>query len=449
MTHDLVAHYTHASESSRLTTAGGRLEFERTIAILKQHLPPAPATVLDVGGASGVYALPLAQAGYTVHLIDPVPKHVQQATEAFAAARQDLATASVGDARALSQENVSVDAVLMLGPLYHLTSQDERRVALDEAYRVLKPGGVVIAAAISRFASTIDGVSRNLFEDPVFKSIVERDLKDGQHRNPTNNPEYFTDSFFHLPSELKEEVAGAGFVVSDLSAVEGPFWMMPGLPEWMSQPKRQALLMELLTHTASHENLVGMSAHIIATGRKPTAQTRLCLKLKSCDIRTWSVDDVESLAANANDKDIAANLRDTFPHPYGGADARRWIALCSVTEPRTNFAIAVDGKAVGSIGVMLQTDVSRKTAEIGYWLGKNHWGKGIVSEAVEAFSNWCFSEYGLVRLYANAYEANTASARVLEKAGFQREALLRNAAFKNGKVQNELLFGKIIDMSEL
>ncbi|MBY0550887.1 MAG: GNAT family N-acetyltransferase [Candidatus Obscuribacterales bacterium] len=448
MTHDLVAHYTEASESTRLTTAAGRLEFERTVAILKQQLPPAPATVLDVGGAAGVYAVPLAQAGYTVHLIDPVPKHVQQAVDAFAAARLPGATSSLGDARALSQENGSVDAVLMLGPLYHLTSQDDRRLALDEAYRVLRPGGVVIAAAISRFASTIDGVSRNLFDDPIFKSIVERDLKDGQHRNPTNNPEYFTDSFFHLPSELKEEISGAGFVVSDLSAVEGPFWMLPGLADWMEQPKRQALLMELLNQTASHENLIGMSAHVIATGRKPTLETRLCLKLKSCEIRTWSADDVESLAANANDKDIAANLRDTFPHPYSAADARRWIALCSVTEPRTNFAIAVDGKAVGSIGVMPQTDVSRKTAEIGYWLGKNYWGKGIVSEALEAFSNWCFAEFGLVRLFANAYETNTASARVLEKAGFQREALLRNAAFKNGKVQNELLFGKILDRAE-
>jgi ubiquinone/menaquinone biosynthesis C-methylase UbiE len=112
----------------------GRLEYLRTRELLARYLPPAPATVLDVGGGAGVYALPLAREGYSVHLIDAVPLHVEQAREA-SALQQDspLASAQVGDARRLVWDDNSVDAVLLLGPLYHLTSRDDRLRALKEA----------------------------------------------------------------------------------------------------------------------------------------------------------------------------------------------------------------------------------------------------------------------------------------------------------------------------
>src|SRR4051794_18587238 len=178
------SYYAAVPESDRLTT-WGRLEAERTRELLGRFLPPAPATVLDVGGAEGAYALPLAAAGYTVRLLDPAPVHIEAARAASATQPgTPLASAEIGDARELPYADNSADAVLLLGPLYHLTDQRDRLKALDEALRVLRPGGVLFAAAISRFASSVDGVRAGLYADPVFNTMIEGGLRDGVHRNP-------------------------------------------------------------------------------------------------------------------------------------------------------------------------------------------------------------------------------------------------------------------------
>jgi SAM-dependent methyltransferase len=178
--------------------------------------------VLDVGGAAGAYALPLAAEGYEVHLVDPVALHVEQAGAASAAQPDaPLASAVVGDARALPVDDSSVDVVLLLGPLYHLTDAADRARALQEARRALRPGGLLAAAAITRFASTFDGVAHGFLLEPGFEEIVERDLADGQHRNPGAHPRWFTTAYFHLPDELEREIAAAGFEGTALVAVEG------------------------------------------------------------------------------------------------------------------------------------------------------------------------------------------------------------------------------------
>ncbi len=438
----VVDHYSEASENTRLSSPAGQLEFQRTMVLLRQFLPPPPATILDVGGASGVYSLPLAAEGYTVHLIDPVPKHVQQAKAASAEAQHPLASAEVGDARKLSQESNSAEAVLLMGPLYHLTREDDRIAALTESFRVLKPGGVLFAVAISRFASTLDGLSRNLLADPLFVSIVKDDLKTGQHKNPTDNPNYFTDAFFHLPAELSMEATRAGFLIEGLEGIEGPGWLLSDLTDWMSDSKRHDQLMSLLEQLSSHESLVGASAHMMLIGRKRIINP-VSLPLQTCELRNLQLEDAASLVENANDKEIASRLRDGFPHPYTMDDAHWWIAHANAQEPATHFAIAVDGQAVGGIGLLLQQDVARKSAEIGYWLGRKYWGRGIVTEAVEAFTNYAFEEFDLNRVYALAFEGNAASARVLEKAGFQYEGLLRKAVFKHGQLLDQLAYAKI------
>jgi ubiquinone/menaquinone biosynthesis C-methylase UbiE len=252
-----------------LRGGAGRLEYLRTRELLARYLPPAPASVLDVGGGAGVYALPLAREGYSVHLIDAVGLHVEQAREASALQPDaPLAGAQGGDARRLVWSDESVDAVLLLGPLYHLTSRVDRLQALHEAYRVVRPGGVVAAAAISRFASTYDGLLRGFLEDPMFQEIVERDLREGQHRNPTGRAEWFTTAYFHLPEELRNEATEAGLSVEALVGVEGPAWILPDLDSWLEDPQRRSTLLETIGRVETEASLLGATAHILVVGRR-------------------------------------------------------------------------------------------------------------------------------------------------------------------------------------
>jgi ubiquinone/menaquinone biosynthesis C-methylase UbiE len=266
----ILAYYEEETERERLLHRGlGRLEYLRTRKLLSRYLPPVPATVLDVGGGAGAYALPLAREGYSVHLIDPVPLHVDQAREASALQRDaPLASAELGDARRLRCNDNSMEAVLLLGPLYHLTSRDDRLQALREAHRVVRPGGVVAAAAISRFASTYDGLLRGFLEDARFEEIVERDVREGQHRNPTGRPEWFTTAYFHLPEELRYEVIEAGFEVEALVGIEGPAWVLPDLDSWLEDPLRRPRLLEAIRRVETEPSLLGASAHILVVGRR-------------------------------------------------------------------------------------------------------------------------------------------------------------------------------------
>jgi len=267
---EILAHYEEGIEKERLLGEGvGRLEYVRTRELLARHLPPPAATILDVGGGAGAYALPLAEEGYSVYLVDPVPLHVEQATAASVAQPEaPLVGVEVGDARSLSQGDESVGAVLLLGPLYHLTLRDDRIQALREAWRVVRPGGVVVAAAISRFASTIDGLLRGFLLDPEFEAIVERDVREGQHRNSPERPEWFTTAYFHLPEELRGEVKEAGFVVEALVGIEGPAWTVPDLDAWLEDPRRRAKLLAAIGRVEAELSLVGASAHLFVVGRR-------------------------------------------------------------------------------------------------------------------------------------------------------------------------------------
>jgi SAM-dependent methyltransferase len=266
---EMAAHYEAGVEQPRLSQGSGRLEFTRTCEVISRHLPPAPAVVLDVGGGPGVYALWLAGLGHEVHLSDPVPLHVEQARRG-SAERPDrpLASAAVGDARMLDRPDASADAVLMLGPLYHLTDRADRLAAWREARRVLKPGGVVLAAAISRFASTLDGLRLGLFDDPAFARIAEQDLLDGQHRNPTGDPRYFTTTFFHLPDELRGEAEEAGLTHEATLGVEGPGWLLQDFDRWWDDPARRERLLAVARAVEAAPSLLGVSAHLLAVARK-------------------------------------------------------------------------------------------------------------------------------------------------------------------------------------
>ena len=166
------------------------------------------------------------------------------------------------------------------------------------------------------------------------------------------------------------------------------------------------------------------------------------LTLKQGTIRPWRLDDADSLARHANNRKVWLSLRDKFPHPYTSEDARKFLEATVKSEPITDFCIEVDGAAVGGIGIHLGIDVHRHTAELGYWLGEEFWGRGIMTEAVGAFSDFCFDTFSLRRIYAEPFANNPASARVLEKAGFAFEGRLKNNVFKDGKLLDSLLYSR-------
>src|SRR4051794_29018054 len=197
---EVAAFYARGLEQDRLSAGRGALELLRTQQLLERHLPAAPAVLADVGGGPGRYALWLAGRGYQVHLIDPVSLHVEQAREASQSSSTSvLASAQVGDARELPFTDASMDAVLLLGPLYHLCEGADRLQALAEARRVCRPGGIIVAAGISRFASTLDGLRGDYLEDPGFAAIAAGERQGGGDRNPTRHPAYFTTPFFPPP----------------------------------------------------------------------------------------------------------------------------------------------------------------------------------------------------------------------------------------------------------
>ena len=168
-------------------------------------------------------------------------------------------------------------------------------------------------------------------------------------------------------------------------------------------------------------------------------------KLTSCTVRSWEWRDREAIVRHANNRKVWLNLRDRFPHPYTNADARNWLEMVVGVRPENSFAIAVDDEVVGGIGFTVQPDVGHRSAEIGYWLGEEFWGRGIATQALIAVTDYAFANYDLCRMYAHVFEWNPASARVLEKAGYEFEGRLRKSVTKDGHTIDQLMYAVVRD----
>ncbi|MGW1001105.1 class I SAM-dependent methyltransferase [Streptomyces sp. NPDC002520] len=251
-------------EAERLVgTADGRLEMVRTRELLRRFLPEPPAGILDVGGGPGTHARWLVADGYAVHLVDPIPRHIEQAG-------QTGASVELGDARQLTAADASYDVVLVLGPLYHLPNRSDRDRALAEAYRVLKPGGLLAAAGINRYASLFEHTAfAHLHKEPMAKNIsgiLATQTHDGKKA--------FTTAYFHSGEQLRDEVAAAGFRGAEVFGVEGPAWSLLAATErhtgesLIGSPMFESAL-TAARMAESYPELLAASSHLLAIGRRP------------------------------------------------------------------------------------------------------------------------------------------------------------------------------------
>jgi ubiquinone/menaquinone biosynthesis C-methylase UbiE len=262
----VVRHYEAIQEEDRIAHGFSQLELVRVQEVLRRHLPSPPARVLDVGGATGVHARWLAEDGYLIRIIDITPRHVDKANAELS---HWGIVAEVGDARRLNAIDNSFDVALVFGPLYHLPERNDRITALHEAARVVRPGGLVAVAAISRFASLFDGLARKFLFDSDFVEIVRQDLATGQHRNPQERPYWWTTAFFHHPHELEQEIAESGLITRELVGLEGLAVYLPQVADnWEREGDKETILWAARA-VESEPTLLGLSPHLLLVATVP------------------------------------------------------------------------------------------------------------------------------------------------------------------------------------
>ena len=271
---DLLAGYNAGIEKNRLRTDLGLIEFERTKEILQQTLPPSPAVIYDIGGGYGEYSCWLAELGYEVYLYDISETNIKMATELAKENSRPLKGMEVADARRIEKPSESADAILLFGPLYHIVEYDERQICLKECLRLLKPGGLLFTAAITRYATllwatTVYGKNNCLLDENAFFEMIEHEIKTGDHiKNPESSYGGIGRSYFHLPNELKFEIEAAGFIDTDIRGIIGPAWLAPNIDEiWTNETKRESL-MRVVRLCEKEESIMGLSTHLLSISRK-------------------------------------------------------------------------------------------------------------------------------------------------------------------------------------
>jgi ubiquinone/menaquinone biosynthesis C-methylase UbiE len=261
------SYYARFPEEHRLSSGAAQIEAARTKALIRRYAPEPPAEVLDAGGGAGAYSFWLANQNYDVHLMDVSPRLVELATKRNANARAPLASVGEGDARSLPFADRQVDMVLLLGPLYHLTDAADRRQALSEAIRVLKPGGLLFAACVTRWASLIEGLLHDRLSDERFAVMTRKSLETGQHRNRDLHPEWFTTAYLHRPEEFADELREAGLDVLGVFGIEGPAALFTDFDERWADAARRDAMMNVAEALELESGLYGMSPHLLGVCR--------------------------------------------------------------------------------------------------------------------------------------------------------------------------------------
>ena len=261
--------YNGGAEVGRLERGLGVVEFYRSKEIISQYLPEGKLTVCDVGGGVGRYSEWLAEMGHDVTMIELAPSAVEYAVSEM----KTPYTAKTGDARELDMPSESSDVVLLMGPLYHLMNRSDRMKAISEAYRILRKGGILIAAGISKYSSatwalSVYGNGVDFIDDDVYMDMLRREMSTGEHVRPETYPRIIADAYFHTPDLLSEELTEGGFELTGKHAIEGCLWITPELNAKWEDPDRRARLLEILHASEKDETMLGISPHFIIVGRK-------------------------------------------------------------------------------------------------------------------------------------------------------------------------------------
>ena len=273
----VLTYYEDGREYNRLRSNIGLIEFERTKEILLENLPKPPAVIYDIGGAYGEYSWWLASLGYEVHLFDLSKTNIRMSNE-LAKEYPDctLASSEVCDARSIPREDNSANAVLLMGPLYHITDYGERIKAIRESWRLLKEDGVLFTAALTPYSVLLYNITvyspksgETYLENPRFLSMVERELKDGCHINPNKEIyEGLGSSHLHTAKALKAELEMGGFSDSVVHGVMGGAWLAHDIDElWKNEASRNAL-MNTVRLLDTHEDIMGLSGHLLSVSKK-------------------------------------------------------------------------------------------------------------------------------------------------------------------------------------
>lgn len=262
----ITQYYSGEIEKNRLELQHFKLEGIRTKRIIERYLNDKGLKIVDIGGGAGFYAYWLRSLGHHVSLVDLSSKNIELATQYARQNNTSLEICEIGDATNLRFPDNSFDIALLLGPLYHLTEREHRLKAIQEAKRVLKPKGLLLTAVISRYASLIDGLARNLILDDRFETIMERDLETGIHINDTDNPEYFTTAFFHTPTEIKNEILESGLTFEKLIAIESMGWLMDH--HKLNDELYMNKIHRIIDKIESNNDLIAISPHIMAVANK-------------------------------------------------------------------------------------------------------------------------------------------------------------------------------------
>ena len=275
----VLAGYNAGIERNRLREGIGLIEFERTKEILLEKLPPPPAVIYDIGGAYGEYAWWLALRGYEVHLFDLSETNIAMSAElAVEYPGTRLASATVCDARAIPRPEASADAVLLMGPLYSITEYGERILAIRESRRLLKPGGLLFSAALTPYSVLVsrlavyhenDTPKRRELDAPAVMAIIERALEDGCYINPEKKiANGIGSSHLHTAKALREELATGGFDTLAVHGVMGGAWLAPNLDALLHKEDTRALLLKTIRMLDTHEEIIGLSGHLLAVSGK-------------------------------------------------------------------------------------------------------------------------------------------------------------------------------------